>query len=176
MPDHFTVEAYNLAAKPIKAAMTGWMIAPGTWKMSGAGIAPKTFTFERSTSVDLIFAPRKTTMLTFERIKAGTPTSDRADLGIGEDDIVMRGDTVKVTVHSLGAKPAEGGAVELIDAKGKVVASASVPPLPAPLDLLPKAAQVVLPRKPGAVKVRVVLPVPEVTLLNNAVPLTASKH
>ncbi|GAA0566426.1 LamG domain-containing protein [Rhizomicrobium electricum] len=176
MPDRFTVEAYNLAAKPIKAAMTGWMIAPGTWKMSGAGIAPKTFKFERATSVDLVFAPRKTTMLTFERVEAGPSTADRPDLGIGEDDVVLTADTVEVTVHSLGAKPAEGGKIELLDAKGKVVATAPVPALAAPTDLLPKTAKVTLPRKAGAASVRVVMSTPEITLLNNQVRVPAAKH
>jgi hypothetical protein len=175
MPDRFTVEAYNLSGKPIKAAMTGWMIAPGTWKMSGAGVAPKTFKFERATSVDLVFAPHKTTMLTFERIEAGAPTAERPDLGIGAADIVMKPDMVEVTVHSLGAKPAEGGSVELRDAKGKVVASAPVPTLAAPLDLLPKAAKVILPRKPGAMSVRVVLSVPEITLLNNEIRIPSKQ-
>lgn len=169
MPDHFTVEAYNLSDKPVKAAMTGWMIAPGTWKMSGAGVASKTFKFERATSVDLVFAPHKTTMLTFERIEAGAPTAERPDLGIGADDVVIKPDTVEVTVHSLGAKPADGGTVELRDAKGKVLASAPVPTLAAPLDLLPKTVKVTLPRMAGAVSVRVVLSTPEITLLNNEI-------
>jgi hypothetical protein len=173
MPDHFTVEAYNLSAKPIKAAMTGWMIAPGTWKMSGAGVAPKTFTFERSTSVDLVFAPKKTTQLKFERVTAGAPPSERADIGIGADDVVVKAGTVEVTVHSLGAKVAEGGKVELLDVKSKVVASAPIPTLDAPLDLLPKTATVSLPLKRGAVAVRLLLPQAEITQYNNRVPLSA---
>jgi hypothetical protein len=172
MPDHFTVEAYNLAAKPVKAAMTGWMIAPGTWQMTGAGMKPKTFTFEKSASVDLVFAPKKTIKLEFKRIKAGETAADRADIGIGEDDVVVKPDTVEVTVHSLGAKPAQGGKAELVDAKGKVLASAPVPALAAPLDLLPKTAKVVLPRKNGAVvAVRLTLPEPEITTRNNEVVL-----
>jgi hypothetical protein len=176
MPDHFTVEAHNLAAKPVKAAMTGWMIAPGTWKMSGAGIKPKTFVFERSKSIALTFAPHLTTTLKFERVDAGQPTTDRADIGIGSDDVVAKGDTVEVTVHSLGAKAAEGGTAELLDAKGKVVASAPVPTLAAPLDLLPKTAKVVLPMKPGAARVRIALPGTEITLLNNEVGLAPAKR
>ena len=34
------VEAYNLSAKPIKATMTGWMIAPGTWRSLGYAPPP----------------------------------------------------------------------------------------------------------------------------------------
>ncbi len=175
MPDHFTVEAYNLSPKPVKAAMTGWMIAPGIWRISGAGLKPKTFVFERSKSIDLTFAPRQTATLKFERVDAGQPTTDRADVGIGLDDVVVKSDTVDVTVHSLGAKPAEGGTAELLDAKGKVLVSVPVPTLAAPLDLLPKTATVVLPLKLGAVRVHIALPGSEITLLNNDV-MIGSKH
>jgi hypothetical protein len=143
--------------------------------MTGVGVAPKTFTFERSTAVDLVFAPHKSTTLTFERVEAAPPTADRADLGIGPDDVVVKADVVEVTVHSLGAKPATGGTVELVDAKGKVLASAPVPALAAPLDLTPKTAKIVLTAKGGAA-VRVVLPEPEITRLNNSVMLTRAGH
>ena len=184
MPDHFTVEAYNLAAKPIKAAMTGWMIAPGTWKMSGPGIAPRTFTFERSKCIDLVFASHKTTTLKFERVNGGQPTAARADIGIGSDDVVVKGDAVEVIVHSLGAKATDKGIATLEDAAGKVLAQAEIPPLAAPLDLLPKTAKVVLPMKKGAARVTItlagsVMQVPEITLLNNSVALPgsdAAKH
>ena len=171
MPDHFAVEAYNLSTKRIKAAMTGWMIAPGTWKMSGPGIKSRTFTFERARGVDLVFAPHKTTLLKFERIAAGTPTADRADIGIGKDDVVENGAAVAVTVHSLGAKTAEGGKAELVDAKGRVLTAVAVPALPPPLDLTPKTATVVLPLKPGAVAVHLRLPEAEITNLNNTAAL-----
>lgn len=172
MPDHFTVEAYNLSAKPIKAAMTGWMIAPGTWQMSGPGLKPKTFTFEKATSVDLTFAPGKTTKLEFKLVQPGEATADRADLAIGADDVVVKGDSVAVTVHSLGAKPAAGGKAELIGTKGQVLASVAVPALAAPLDLIPKTTAVVLPFKPGALAVRLTLPEPEITTRNNEVVLS----
>lgn len=97
----------------------------------------------------------------------------RGRFGIGADDVVMKPDMV--TVHSLGAKPAEGGTVELRDTKGKVVASSPVPTLAAPLDLLPKTAKVTLPRKVGAVSVRVLLSVPEITLFNNEIRIPSRR-
>jgi len=151
--------------------MTGWMVAPGTWRMSGPGIAPRTFTFERSTSVALAFAPHRTSVVDFELVKAGPPPAERPDLGIGEADVAVNGQTVTLTVHSLGAQEARGGTASLLDAKGRVLATAPVPALAAPLDLIPKTATVTLPLKPGAVRVRVALDGPEVTLMNNEVAL-----
>jgi hypothetical protein len=110
-------------------------------------------------------------MLTFELVKAGASTSDRADIGIGPDDVHVAGGTVSVTVHSLGAREAQGGTVSLLDAKGRVLAKADVPTLAAPLDLIPKTAVVSLPSKPGAVRVRVALGAPEITLANNEIAL-----
>ncbi len=173
LPTKFTVEAYNLSAKPIKAAMMGWMIKPGTWKMSGKGIAPKTFTFERSTSVDLTFAPHKTTLANFELVTPEPSTANRPDIGIGPEDVSVDGGTVNLTIHSLGALEAPVGTAKLIDAKGKVLASVAIPAIPAPVDLEPKTVNVALPMKPGAVRVEVGLDngVKEITALNNAVLL-----
>ncbi len=171
MPDKFGVEAYNLSSKPIKAQMTGWMITPGTWRMSGPGLKARTFIFERTTAVPLTFAPRKTTLVNFELVTPAASTAERPDLGIGVDDVVVKGGSVSVTVHSLGALKAEGATAQLVDARGKVLASAPVPTLAAPVDLEPKTATVTLPMQRGAVRVRIAMAGPEITVMNNEVAL-----
>jgi len=173
-PTKFAVEAYNLSAKPIKAGMTGWMIAPGTWKMSGKGIKTQTFAFERSASVNLSFAPHQTTTVNFERVAEAPSVADRPDIGIGKEDVRVEAGIladVVVTVHSLGAVDAPAGTASLVDAKGKTLSSVAIPPIAAPLDLLPKTATVELPLKKGGVQVRIALAkdVAEITQLNNAV-------
>jgi hypothetical protein len=118
--------------------------------------------------------------LEFKLVKAGEPDHVRPDLGIGPDDVAVHGRTVAVTVHSLGAQPVAGGTASLVDADGKVLASAPIPALAAPLDLTPKTAVVNLPLPAGAdasrVTVRVALPgdAAEVTRLNNQVALTGA--
>jgi hypothetical protein len=176
MPEKFGVEAYNLSQKPIAAQMTGWMIAPGTWKMTGKGIKPRTFVFERSASINLTFAPHKTTLLQFERVKAGSDPSTRPDLGIGAEDVSVANGAISLTVHSLGAKDTTGGTAQLLDRKGRVLASAPVPTLAAPLDLSPKTAAIVLPLKKGAARLRVTLGTDEVTRMNNEVALPATER
>jgi len=80
---------------------------------------------------------------------------------------------VHVTVHSLGSVDAPAGKAELLDAKGRVLATAAISSIAAPVDLEPKTAVVDLPLKKGAVRVRVVLDgnVKEITQLNNEVVL-----
>ncbi|MDE2267067.1 MAG: LamG domain-containing protein [Alphaproteobacteria bacterium] len=173
MPTKFGVEAYNLSSKPIKAKMTGWMIAPGTWKMSGKGIKTQTFTFERSTSVDLTFSPHQTTMVNFELVTPEALPQDRPDIGIGSDDVKVAGDTIDVTVHSLGSVEAPAGTATLLNAKGETLSSVAIPSIAAPVDLEPKTVKVDLPMKTGGVLVRVALDngVKEITQLNNEVSL-----
>jgi hypothetical protein len=171
LPTKFGVEAYNLSSKPIAAKMTGWMIAPGTWKMSGKGVKTQTFTFEKSTGVNLTFAPHKTTLVEFELVTPAPTTVDRPDIGIGREDVSADAGKFEVTVHSLGAVDAPAGTATLVDAKGKALASVAIPPIAAPLDLLPKTVVVELPFKKGGVQIRVALPanVKEITQLNNTV-------
>ena len=51
------------------------------------------------------------------------------------------------------------------------LARTAIPPLAAPVDLVPKTAAINLPLKPGGVRVRVALGGPEITQMNNEVAL-----
>jgi hypothetical protein len=79
--------------------------------------------------------------------------------------------------HSLGSVDAPASKVVLRDKAGKVLASASVPAIKAPIDLLPKTAAVVLTLpagadwKGGSVTVESSGKLPEITQMNNRVPL-----
>lgn len=183
---HFKVIAFNTDAKPIKATMTGWNVDSGQWQVkSGLGDAKDNLpasaksheiAFEKTASTELEFAPHKTTVYEFTlKTPSGSDPATRADLGIGVDDVVIDGNSLKVTVHSLGAQDATAAKVELIDAAGKVVAEAPTPALPAPRDLKPHTAQVTLTLPAGfkaaGAKVRIVAPYKEITQLNNTVAL-----
>jgi hypothetical protein len=171
-PSHFHLTAYNTTDHPVAAIMTGWNVTAGEWKSSAAA---GTFAFEKSAGLPVTFAPRQTVEVDYDLVKAGPPTETRADLGIGVDDVKLKGRSLAVTVHSLGALDAPAGRLEVVDAAGKVVAQAQTPPLAAPKDLKPKTAVVKLALPAGfdprGAKVRVSLAEPEVTRLNNEVPL-----
>jgi len=143
---------------------------------AGAAVAePRHVEFERTRGVDFTFAPRATTVLDLALETPGKPMWDRPDLGIGAGDVHVSKGTIRVTVHSLGSVPAPASTVTLIDAVGHELARAQVPGIPAPLDLLPKTAQVTLHVASGVqisgakVRVQVSDHSQEITQLNNEV-------
>jgi hypothetical protein len=177
-PTGFKVTGYNLTAKPVHAVMTGWDVTAGRWTLTRAvdGAAePKTaLAFERTAGVDLTFAPGQTTTWDLALETPASPVSQRPDLGIGRDDVKATRSGLAVTVHSLGAKPAPPSLLVLEDAAGRELARAMIPALPAPLDLRPKTARVVLATQAGwktGYRVRIVTPAgaPEITQLNNTI-------
>ncbi|MEG3150047.1 LamG-like jellyroll fold domain-containing protein [Sphingomonas sp. ZT3P38] len=172
-PGKFKVIAWNSSGRPQHVDMTAWNVTAGRWTMKGAA-GTREIQLERSASIPLVFAPGET-VFEFALKTPGLPTEQRADLGIGTDDVVVAKRKVTLTVHSLGALDADGGSVMLEDGAGRVLATAPVPPLAAPLDLLPKTATVKLALPAGAVRVRVALAggAAETTLLNNVVALPA---
>jgi hypothetical protein len=173
----FKVTGYNLTSQPLHAVMTGWDVAAGQWSVTRAadGVAePAAFVaFERTTGLDVTFAPGKTTTWEFTlQTPAATPVAERPDLGIGRDDVKVGRSGLTVTVHSLGAKPAPASVVLVEDASGKELARATTPVLPPPLDLKPKTATVALKAAwKSGYRVRIVTPAgaPEITQLNNIV-------
>jgi len=186
-PDHIKLIAYNLDQSPVKALMTGWEIEPGKWEMTQGtqgneetavrNTATRTIDFERSQDVEVTFEPRTTTLIELKLVSKGVPYWSRPDLGIDPEDIRVERNRMTVTVHSLGAVDAPASRVVLRDRQGHVVATADVPPLKAPSDLMPKTAEaaLALPANAdwhgGAVTVEMSGSGPEITLRNNRAEL-----
>jgi len=187
-PDQMKIIAYNLDQTAVQATMTAWGIDPGQWEVAQgidtkgqdvADTSPSTRTveLERSGGLELTLPPRATTVVTLKLISRGTPYWGRPDLGIGKEDVKVQGGQVRVTVHSLGSVDAPASTVALVDGSGKVLASAPVPALKAPLDLLPKAATVTLTVPNGvsltgaSVVVNPDAALKEITRMNNRVEL-----
>ena len=182
-PERFKVIAHNTADHEARAAMTGWNVAPGEWKLvQGPDIdgddradrsTSRSLRLEKGASVDLSFPAGQTSVLEFERLKASEPTQDRPDLGIGPDDVKRLAGIVFVTVHSLGSRDAPTGQLVIEDASGKVLATKPVPALKAPSNLEPQTATVWLKVPKGASRVRLSLSgATEITQMNNAQPLS----
>ena len=186
-PFNIKIVAYNLDQKPVEATMTLWNIEPGTWELVqgldlngdeaiDTTISKQIITLERSKSVQITFAPRTTTILALQLRSKSTPSSLRPDLGIGREDIVLEGNTVRVRVHSLGSVETSPTKVILVRDK-KVIAAAPVPAIPAPIDLAPKCVDVIIPLPRGAmaegcsVEIDPEHSLNEITLNNNRVDL-----
>jgi hypothetical protein len=181
-PTGFTVTLYNMSAAPIRARMIGAQVTAGEWTLTpvseaGQATGPaRTVTFEMDAAVPLDLPPGQTVSYRMALAKAGEPVSARPDIGISRDDISVQGRRLNVLVHSLGARATPKGSVVIETAEGRVVATASLPPLEAPADLKPRTVRVNLPLPAtGSAGLRVRLRLEgdpsEVTMANNAVAL-----
>jgi len=136
----------------------------------------QTITLERSKGVELDFAPRTTTILTLQLKSKSIPYSLRPDLGIGREDVTLKGNSVRVKVHSLGSVATPPTTIALIRDK-MVIAAVPVPAIPAPIDLRPKWVDVTIPLPPGveaegcSVQIDPENSLNEITLNNNRVNL-----
>ncbi len=184
----FKVIAYNLETTAVRATMTGWNIDPGAWEITqgvdtndddiaDGTVTTRTEKFERSGSLDFTFPPRATTVLTLQLKTAGTPYWQRPDLGLDRGDVTLAGDTIRVTVHSLGSVPSPASTIALRDSTGRIVTTTSIPSLAAPNDLLPKTAEVLLTLPGGTSTSGATIEIDpehhleEITARNNAVSL-----
>ncbi len=186
-PTGFKVIAYNLESTAVTATMTGWNIDPGMWEMTQGidtkggdvadqGVTTSSVKFERTGELELTFPPRATTVITLKLKTPGTPYWQRPDLGICKEDVVVEGTKMKVTVHSIGAVDAPASVVRVLDKGGKDIATAAVPALAAPTDLMPRSVEVTLTVPAGdltggSVQVDAGANVEEITQRNNRVGL-----
>jgi hypothetical protein len=147
--------AYNLGQSPVNANMTGWDVDPGRWQITQGtdqdgddemdGDSKKSILeFERSRGVSVTFPPHATTILDVKLLDEGTPYWARPDLGIGRDDVVVKGRKITVTVHGLGSVDSQPVDLALLDHAGRTVTHVLVPAIKAPLDLMPKTVSVTL--------------------------------
>jgi len=188
LPDEWFTEPAEVIVDREEITIVGTLSAPEAGAAQGGegGVpadAPlqntttRTDSFERSTSLDFTFPPHTTTILELKLVTKGVPYWSRPDLGLDREDVKVEGNRMKVTVHSLGSVDAPASKVVLRDKAGKVLASASVPSIKAPIDLFPKTASVVLmlpagaELKGGSVTVESSGKLPEITQMNNRVPL-----
>lgn len=144
---------YNLDEKPVTAKILGREVLPGTWRITtgidttGDDSADSSLTsfetpFERSTSFQLAFAPKATTIVMMELIEHGTSYWERCDLGVGPEDVHFYAHGLNVTIHSLGAVDSPDVTVALKDKNGNILKTALLPSLPAPTDLWPRWREV----------------------------------
>ncbi len=185
----FKVIACNVTAAPVHATMTGWDIAPGQWEITqgvdtnnddladSAQLPSHATPFERSASLQFTLPARATTVLTFKLKTPGTPYWQRPDLGLDPSDIARTATGLTIKIHSLGSTPTGATPLVIRNAAGAIVARATIPPLAAPNDLLPKTVDVAFPlpadfSAAGAtIEIDPDHTVEEITRLNNAARL-----
>ncbi len=160
-PTGMKIIAYNLEAAPVTATMTAWDIDPGMWEVvrgidsdgddaADRNTATSTVSLERTGNLELVLEPKATTIVTLKLKEKGIPYWSRPDLGISSGDVKAEGKKVRVRIHSIGSVDSPATTVALRDAQGKIIASAPVPAIKAPVDLVPKTADVTLSVPSGA--------------------------
>ncbi len=185
-PTSIKIVVNNLSSVSIKTTMTAWDVEPGRWQLAtgvdrngddeaDGEMQTTSLDLERGTGVDLTFDPHVSTVLRFKLIDKGATYWSRPDLGIGNDDVVVKDRTITVTVHSLGAIDSPPVELAWLDHNGKTLASTTMPQLKAPTDLLPKRVTITMTAPPGRNLVGSSLmidpesKVKEITRLNNSV-------
>jgi hypothetical protein len=159
--ENIDIIAFNLEEHTVDADMTVWEIDPGTWRVrqgvdtTGDQQIDRSenehiVKLERGSKLSLSYEPREHTIIHLELVEpAATGYWERADLGIGRDDVQISETEVTVRVHSLGASGTPETRLELRDANGHLAASQIVPEMEAPVDLIPRWIDVKLNIKPG---------------------------
>ena len=186
-PSEIKIIVYTLDQKPVEASMTLWNVEPGMWEVqqgldlngddvADTSVSKQIIPLERTKSIHLKFEPHKTTVLRLRLQSKSVPYAQRADLGIGREDISLAGNSLKIKVHSLGSV-ASAATTVAITRETTVLASVPVPAIAAPLDLEPRIVEVSIPLPAGidltgcAVTVDPANNLNEITLLNNSVDL-----
>lgn len=148
-PEKFKVIAYNFMPQTNLAIATGWDIAPGQWKIvegpdrnddeqMDSVAKSRTVRFEKGADVELELPSREVKVFEFELLEPGSTPAQRPDIALEDGDILLDGETLNITLHSLGSKPTPAGTIILQDLSGQTLATLDFDPLEAPTDLLPK--------------------------------------
>ena len=147
------IVAFNLERNAVTANIVGRQVDPGIWEIrqgvdtDGDDIADTNITaieqeFGRTDEVVVNFPERVTSIIEMTLKTPGIPYWERQDLGIGPDDLAVKGNTVTVTVHNVGSIESAKTPVCLVSADGRILDTATVAPLQAPHDLQPKTTRI----------------------------------
>ncbi len=183
--DRLTIAMMNLRQEPREGALRFWQLEPGDYEVkigpdaNDDGVmdsvqSTRTLAIERMASMSVSLPPRQQMIYEFRQLKRGLSLHQRPDVAITSDDIKREGGNLQVTIHNIGGVEAKNITVALQDKNGKLLASQTLAQLAAPLDLIPKAATIVLPYSAQATQV-ILDPqnaLTEITKINNQVALS----
>ena len=141
--DHFDVDFFNTKGKTVQVEMIGGQALLGDWELSIGG-KTQTLRWGRDRRVTLKIPAGKEYRIEMRLKTPGPAFNELPDLAIGEEDVVVNGGRVEVTLHNLGGVTTNPMKIALVNAKGKVLSENWTPAIAAPLDLVPKTARVVL--------------------------------
>ena len=129
--------------------MRVWTLQPGRYQLhlgidSDSDDAPdtsleqRTVTLQRADRLSLTLPPKRVLVLELTQTEAHPKLFPLPDLAISAREIHIEGDTLVVPVHNIGSADAPATEIVVRDDHGQVLARKQVPPIAAPLDLIPK--------------------------------------
>jgi hypothetical protein len=146
--ERLRVALYNFADRPLTGRARVWRLDHGRFRVRvgpdadddgnmDAAVEDRTMELQRFAAIPLTLPPRQVTILQAEMVERLDDIRGRPDLALSEREVEVKDGVLSVTVHNIGAAPAEADAA-VLDADGRVVARQSLGRLEAPLDLEPR--------------------------------------
>jgi len=188
--DDLQVLIHNFEPSRSHVEMVVWQLEPGLYELTvgpdaDGDDAPDHILHSESVSVrrgTRLQVPLPYGQLQMARLRQLEPRPEPEflpDLALGPHDVRYDADleSLQITIHNIGSRDVGSYAVRILDRAGRLIAEESMPPLPAPVDLVPQTALVRVPlehpRLLGAARVELVPAEPEVeiTTNNNALSL-----
>lgn len=144
----FKIDFFNTGKKPMKVDMIGVELLGGDWELTAGG-RTTTHRFGRNRRISLTIPAGREFNIEMKLKGEGRDFNLLPDLGISAEDVEISGSSVDVTVHNIGGVDTDPMEIALVDAKGRAIATGTVPAIKAPVDLLPKTVKVSLPLPVG---------------------------
>jgi hypothetical protein len=148
-PDRLTALLYNFDSEPLEGSMRVWTLQPGSYQLRlgvdgdnddtfDVNPEPRSVTLQRADRIPITLPPKQILVLELIQTEAHPALFPRPDLAISAREIRIQGDTLVVPVHNIGSADAPATEIVVKDDNGQILAREQVPPLAAPLDLIPK--------------------------------------
>ena len=149
-PKKINIIAYNLEKEPVNSEITVWDALPGIWKVIQGIDAdddqiPDTCIMKSSVYLDrgeilkVTLSPRQYNIISLELDEPSAQGyRELPDIAIGKDDITFSGNEISIVVHNLGSVSSPQAELVVADPEGRRIASAVVPSIDAPADLVPR--------------------------------------
>ncbi len=147
--DGLTALVYNFRPQPMTGRARVWALDRGRYRVgigadSDGDLRGESFgerqerELGRGDAIEITLAPGAVTVIELDQVERFDPVFDRPDLALSNADTRLEGDRVRGFVHNIGNRSAPETLVALVDDRGTIVASVSVPALDAPLDYAPR--------------------------------------
>jgi len=154
-PERFKVALYNFEAKPQEGAIRVWALEPGSYEVTtGVDTAGDDRIHEsartsqtelwRGAAVPVSLPSRQVLIVDARQRSRAKPLMERPDVGVVTEDAEwdVEDGVLTVKVHNIGCVPVTDLQVALRDQNGETQAVGTVSSLRAPLDFVPKVAEV----------------------------------